>query len=52
MIENDLEEPFHCWIPVSANFVNFKEGIHYPLVNKIFSIIKENEEVILMNLNV
>lgn len=19
LIENDLEEPFHCWIPVSAN---------------------------------
>ena len=19
IIENDLEEPFHCWIPISAN---------------------------------
>lgn len=21
LIENDLEEPFHCWIPVSANLL-------------------------------
>ena len=19
LIENDLEEPFHCWVPISAN---------------------------------
>lgn len=23
LIENDLEEPFHCWIPVSANLYFF-----------------------------
>ena len=23
LIENDLEEPFHCWIPVSANLYIF-----------------------------
>ena len=23
LIENDLEEPFHCWIPVSANLLQF-----------------------------
>ncbi len=46
MIENDLEEPFHTWVPVSANFVNYKEGIHFPRVNKIMKAIEEFENVI------
>lgn len=45
IIKNDLEEPFHCWVPLSANFVNYKEGIHFPLVNKIIEVLKEIENV-------
>lgn len=44
MIESDLEEPFHCWVPISANFVNYKEGIHYVLVNKLMTILEEVED--------
>jgi len=39
MIENDLEEPFHAWVPISANFVNYKEGIHFKLVDKYMNIL-------------
>lgn len=46
MIENDLEEPFHLWVPVSANFVNYKEGIHYPLVTKVMNAFEEVENVL------
>jgi len=45
MIENDLEEPFHCGVPVSANFVNYKEGIHFKLVDKVFVMLDEIEKV-------
>jgi hypothetical protein len=45
MIENDLEEPFYTWVPVSANFVNYKEGIHFPRVNRIMKAIGEMENV-------
>ena len=29
LIEQDLEEAFHTFIPISANLVTYKEGIHY-----------------------
>lgn len=35
MIENDLKEPFNEWVPASANFINYKEGIFYPYNDKI-----------------
>ncbi|EAR91254.3 EF-hand pair protein (macronuclear) [Tetrahymena thermophila SB210] len=43
IIENDLEEPFHCWVPISANFVNYKEGIHFGLVNKLLKVVENVE---------
>lgn len=46
MIENDLEEPFYTWVPVSANFVNYKEGIHFPRVNRIMKALEEFENVL------
>jgi hypothetical protein len=30
-------------VPSSANFVNYREGIHFPLVNKIMNVIQEVE---------
>jgi hypothetical protein len=45
IIENDLEEPFHQFVPISANFVNYKEGIHYPTVSKIFDTLQSIEKI-------
>ena len=45
IIDNDLEEPFHQFVPVSANFVNYKEGIHYPTVSKIFDTLENMEKI-------
>lgn len=42
IIENDLEEPFN---PVSANFVNFKEGIHYPTVDHILHALQQIDRI-------
>ena len=46
IIENDLEEPFHCWVPVSANFVNYKEGIHFAMMDNVVSALEEFENVL------
>eukprot|EP01017_Pseudomicrothorax_dubius_P016771 TRINITY_DN1897_c0_g1_i5.p2 TRINITY_DN1897_c0_g1~~TRINITY_DN1897_c0_g1_i5.p2 ORF type:complete len:116 (+),score=31.97 TRINITY_DN1897_c0_g1_i5:65-412(+) len=46
IIENDLERPFQTWVPLSANMVNSKEGIHYPMVDQLLSVVKENEDKI------
>jgi len=48
IIDNDLEEPFHQFVPVSANFVNYKEGIHFPTVDNILHALEEIEKVILI----
>ena len=50
IIENDLEEPFHCWVPVSANFVNYKEGIHFAMMNNVVKALDELENVIYYNI--
>merc|ERR1712150_78885 len=46
IIENDLEEHFQTWIPLTNNIVKYKEGIHFPLINQLFKIIKENENLV------
>lgn len=46
MVENDLEEHFQTWIPLTNNIVKYKEGIHFPLINKLFRIIRENESLV------
>ena len=30
IIENDLQEPFNCYVPIASNFANYKEGIYFP----------------------
>lgn len=45
MIDNDLHENFNEWVPASANFVNYKEGIFYPYNDKLLLAFKEMEEV-------
>lgn len=45
MIENDLKEPFNEWVPASANFINYKEGIFYPYNDKIIEMFREIEDV-------
>lgn len=44
-IENDLEEHFQVWVPLSNNIVKFKEGIHFPIVSELLTIVKNNEEL-------
>ncbi|CAD8047041.1 unnamed protein product [Paramecium sonneborni] len=51
MIENDLKEPFNEWVPASANFINYKEGIFYPYNDKIIQAFKEMEEIKTSNSN-
>jgi hypothetical protein len=56
MVENDLEEHFQTWIPLTNNMylfivkknnrVKYKEGIHFPMINKLFRIIRENESLV------
>jgi len=48
IIDNDLEEPFHTFVPLSANFVNHKEGIHFLLIDKLIEINKDIEAVIIL----
>jgi len=45
IIENDLEEPYQTWIPISGNMINFKEGIHFPISKNLMSMVKENENI-------
>ena len=40
MIENDLEEPFHSWVPVSSSMGQAREGIHFGLIDTIFTALK------------
>jgi hypothetical protein len=51
IIENDLEEPFQSWVPISGNLVNFKEGIHFPTTKSLVDMVKENENVIIFLLS-
>ena len=44
-IENDLEEHFQIWIPISSNIVKYKEGIHFPIVSELLKIVRENEDL-------
>lgn len=44
-IENDLEEHFQVWIPISSNIVKYKEGIHFPIVSELLKIVRENEDL-------
>ena len=46
MVENDLEEHFQSWTPLANNIVKYKEGIHYPLVNKLLKIFEDNENLV------
>ncbi|CAD8197214.1 unnamed protein product [Paramecium octaurelia] len=45
LIDNDLHENFNEWVPASANFVNYKEGIFYPYNDKLLQAFKEMEEI-------
>ncbi|KAM3135325.1 hypothetical protein pb186bvf_012623 [Paramecium bursaria] len=45
LIDNDLHEQFNEWVPASANFVNYKEGVHFPWCNKILRALKEVEDI-------
>jgi len=45
IIENDLEEPFQSWVPISGNIINFKEGIHFPTVRVLVDMVRENENI-------
>ena len=45
MIENDLEEHFQVWVPLSSNVVKYKEGIHFPIISELIKIVKENEDL-------
>lgn len=36
IIENDLQEPFNCYVPISSNFANYKEGIFFPEMDEVF----------------
>lgn len=47
IIENDLEEPFQSWVPITGNLINFKEGIHFPTSKCLVDMVKENEAVTL-----
>lgn len=40
-----MHENFNEWVPASANFVNYKEGIFYPYNDKLLMAFKEMEEV-------
>lgn len=48
MIDNDLHENFNEWVPASANFVNYKEGIFYPYNDELLKAIKEMEDVLIL----
>jgi hypothetical protein len=43
-----LHENFNEWVPASANFVNYKEGIFYPYNDKLLLAFKEMEDVIFL----
>jgi Ca2+-binding EF-hand superfamily protein len=45
IIENDLEEPYQTWIPISGTMVNFKEGIHFPTTKGLLTLVAENEKL-------
>jgi len=45
IIENDLEEPYQTWVPISGTMVNFKEGIHFPTTKNLLNLVKENEHL-------
>ena len=45
MIENDLEEPFHSWVPVSSSMGQAREGIHFGLIDTIFTALKEFDNI-------
>ncbi|CAD8187938.1 unnamed protein product [Paramecium octaurelia] len=45
IIQNDLEEPFHQFVPATAHFVQQKEGIHFPTQQKILDMIQEMESI-------
>lgn len=45
MIENDLEEHFQVWVPMSSNIVKYKEGIHFPAIKQLLSLVRENEDM-------
>eukprot|EP01016_Furgasonia_blochmanni_P024770 TRINITY_DN2672_c0_g1_i1.p1 TRINITY_DN2672_c0_g1~~TRINITY_DN2672_c0_g1_i1.p1 ORF type:complete len:236 (+),score=37.87 TRINITY_DN2672_c0_g1_i1:908-1615(+) len=44
IIDNDLSSPNQNFVPISSNMIHFKEGIHFPLVDKLVHVFKENEE--------
>ena len=44
-IENDLEEHFQVWIPMSSNIVKYKEGIHFPVISELLKLVKDNEDL-------
>jgi hypothetical protein len=43
LVENDLEENFNSWIPLANDIVKYKEGIHFPEVNQMLTLVKYNE---------
>jgi hypothetical protein len=44
IITDDLEEQFHTFIPISASLVTYKEGIHFPLMQSLLNLTKQNKE--------
>lgn len=39
-VQSDLEEQFHTFIPISANLITYKEGIHFPLQASIMDMTR------------
>lgn len=45
-IEEDLQDHFLNWIPLSNTMSKQKEGISFPLVGQVFDVIKANEKLL------
>ena len=44
IITDDLEEQFNTFVPISANLVTYKEGIHLPLMESLLKMTRQNKE--------
>ncbi|CAD8072031.1 unnamed protein product [Paramecium sonneborni] len=45
IIQNDLEEPFHQFVPSSANFITQKEGIHFATQQKLIDALEDIDKI-------
>lgn len=44
LIENDVQEHFQTWVPLTNKIVKLKEGFHFPLLNQVIEIAQNCEE--------